>query len=163
MHNFSPQSKVWVYQSDRPFTADEETTLNGALAQFTQQWTAHNQQLKAIGEVRNNRFIILMVDETQAEASGCSIDKSVHFIKEIESHFGVALFNRLLVSYEVNGAVKTTNVNELENLFATGQIKQDTFVFNALVTTKEQLDSQWQQPICQTWMKRYLPKQTLHS
>ena len=147
MHNFSPQSKVWVYQSDRPFTADEEANLNGALAQFTQQWTAHNQQLKAIGEVRNNRFIILMVDETQAEASGCSIDKSVHFIKEVESHFGVALFNRLLVSYEVNGEVKTTNVNELENLFAADQINQDTLVFNALVTTKEQLDSQWQQPI----------------
>lgn len=163
MHNFSPQSKVWVYQSDRPFTADEETTLNGALAQFTQQWTAHNQQLKAIGEVRNNRFIILMVDETQAEASGCSIDKSVHFIKEVESHYGVALFNRLLVSYEVNGEVRTTDVTALKNLFETGEIHQDTLVFNALVTTKEQLDSQWQQPIGQTWMKRYLPKQTLQS
>lgn len=163
MHTFSPQSKVWVYQSSRPFTADEETTLNGALAQFTQQWTAHNQQLKAIGEVRNNRFIILMVDETQATASGCSIDKSIHFIKEIENHFGVELFNRLLVSYQTNGIVNTTNVNQLQSLFTSGQISNDTLVFNTLVATKEQLDKQWQQPIGQTWMKRYLPQQTLQN
>jgi hypothetical protein len=160
MHNFSPQSKVWVYQSDRVFTNDEANTLSEALASFTQQWTAHNQQLKAKGEVWHNRFIILIVDETQAEASGCSIDKSVHFLQEVEKQLGVSLFNRQLVSIKNGDEVKTYNINELKTQFEKGTINADTLAFNTLITTKEQLDTQWELPIKQTWIKRYLPKQT---
>lgn len=157
MHNFSPQSKVWVYQSDRVFTNDEVNALNKVLNDFTQQWTAHNQQLKAKGEVLHNRFILLMVDETQANASGCSIDKSVHFLQEIEKQLGISLFNRQLISYKAGEEVKTIHLNDLEKLYTEGEINSNTQVFNTLIATKEQLDTQWQLPIGETWMKRYLP------
>jgi hypothetical protein len=160
MHNFSPQSKVWVYQSDRVFTADEVNALNKVLAEFTQQWTAHNQQLKAKGEVWHNRFIILMVDETQAEASGCSIDKSVHFLQEIEKQLGVSLFNRQLVSIKKGENVTTLSLDELKTQLAEAEINADTLVFNTLVSNKEQLDNEWVLPIEQTWVKRFLPKQS---
>ena len=160
MHNFSPQSKVWVYQSDRVFTTDEVTALEKVLAEFTQQWTAHNQQLKAKGEILHNRFIILMVDETQAEASGCSIDKSVHFLQEIEKQLGISLFNRQLVSIKDGEEVKTFTLNAIKTEFANNNITANTLVFNTLVTTKQQFDTEWELPISQTWVNRFLPKQT---
>lgn len=160
MHNFSPQSKVWVYQSDRVFTTNEVTALNKVLAEFTQQWTAHNQQLKAKGEVWHNRFIILMVDETQAEASGCSIDKSVHFLQEIEKQLGISLFNRQLVSIKNGDEVETFTLSDIKTQIDNNSITADTLAFNTLVTTKEQLDNQWELPINKTWVSRFLPKQT---
>lgn len=160
MHNFSPQSKIWVYQSDRIFTTDEVTALEKVLADFTQQWTAHNQQLKAKGEVLHNRFVVLMVDETQAEASGCSIDKSVHFLQDIEKQLGISIFNRQLVSIKTDEEVKTFTLSDLKAQFEDNTITADTLAFNTMVTTKEQFDAQWLLPINQTWIKRYLPKQT---
>lgn len=160
MHNFSPQSKVWVYQSDRVFTTDEVEALNKVLAEFTQQWTAHNQQLKAKGEILHHRFIILMVDESQAEASGCSIDKSVHFLQEIEKQLGISLFNRQLVSIKDGEEVKTFTLNAIKTEFANNNITANTLVFNTLVTTKQQFDTEWELPISQTWVNRFLPKQT---
>ena len=81
---FSSHSRVWIYQSDRKLTADEVVQIQMNLDNFTRSWTAHNNQLKAKAEIRYNRFLVLIVDESQAGASGCSIDKSVNFMKQLE-------------------------------------------------------------------------------
>ncbi|MGV3599543.1 MAG: ABC transporter ATPase [Bacteroidota bacterium] len=160
MHQFPPQSKVWVYMADRVFTDIETQAITNAITDFTAQWTAHNMQLKATGLVYFNRFIVLMVDETQAGASGCSIDKSVHFIKQIETQLSVSLFNRQLIAYKKGEDINTFLLNEIDTYVANGELTPETVFFNNTVTTKQQFDEQWQQPIAQSWMKRYLPTQT---
>ena len=82
MNNFSPQSKVWVYQSNREFTASETEEIKKIGLLFTRDWTAHGSQLNASLDILYNRFIVVMVDENDASASGCSIDKSLAFIKK---------------------------------------------------------------------------------
>src|SRR5476649_1492029 len=96
---FSENSRVWVYQSNRELSAAESSQIQQELNNFTTGWTAHNNQLKAKAEVRYNRFLILIVDESQAGASGCSIDKSVHFMKELEQQFNINLFDRFNLAY----------------------------------------------------------------
>jgi hypothetical protein len=44
---FSPQSKVWIYQSNRQFTPTEVIEIQQKLDDFTAQWQAHGHQLKA--------------------------------------------------------------------------------------------------------------------
>lgn len=158
MSTFSPQSKVWVYQSDRFFTETEAMAITEALQKFATQWTAHSHQLQAAGEVRYNRFIVLMVDETQATASGCSIDSSVHFLKSLEKSAGVSLFDRQQIAYRKNGEIKTVLMQELAAALESGEITPDTTVFNNTVTTKAQLDANWETPLHATWMNRYIPK-----
>ena len=82
--NIPPDSKVWVYQSNRKLTDSEVETISNSGLAFIEQWAAHGASLKASFDVLYNRFIILSVDEKQAMASGCSIDSSIRFIKEIE-------------------------------------------------------------------------------
>jgi len=158
MNTFSPQSKVWVYQSDRFFTEAEVADLTDALQRFASQWTAHSHQLQGAGEVRYNRFIILMVDETQASASGCSIDSSVHFLKGIEKHMGLSLFDRQQIAYRKGNEIKTVPMQELAATLESGEITPDTIVFNNTVTTKAQLEVNWEMPLHATWMNRYIPK-----
>jgi hypothetical protein len=44
-----------------------------------------------------NRFVIIAADEDRLAASGCSIDSSVRFIKQLGQEFNLDFFNRLMV------------------------------------------------------------------
>ncbi len=149
--NFSPASRVWVYQSNRAFTTDELSGITALLTQFTKQWTAHNQQLQAGFELHYNQFIVLMVDESAAGASGCSIDKSVHIMQQVEREFGVKLFDRWLVAYMEGDIVKTATRSQFEELLANGTITPDTIVFNNLISTLHELNTNWQIPFKKSW------------
>src|SRR5690242_11524154 len=101
-----PDSRIWIYQSDRELTTEEVEQIKDETRKFLESWTAHNQTLKAGCEIRYNRFLILMVDEKSAGASGCSIDKSVHFIKSIEKNFKVSFFDRMMFAFKRNDRVE---------------------------------------------------------
>jgi hypothetical protein len=58
---FSENSRVWVYQSDKKLSDSEVQQVQNQLDSFTTSWTAHNNQLKAKAEIRYNRFLILIV------------------------------------------------------------------------------------------------------
>ena len=44
---FSEQSRVWIYQSDRELSDEQAKQVLDQLNLFAAEWTAHNHQLKA--------------------------------------------------------------------------------------------------------------------
>lgn len=149
---FSENSRVWVYQANREFTLAEVQQIEQTLQQFTATWTAHNRELKAGAEIRYQRFIILIVDESQTGATGCSIDKSVRLMQEIEQHFNVKLFDRFnLAYYTADNRIETADRAEFEQLIQEEQINADTIVFNNLVQTLHELNTRWQVPLKDSW------------
>jgi hypothetical protein len=145
------QARVWIYQANRIFNEIEITQLQQMLIEFTKNWTAHNQQLKADFELKYDRFIILMVDESQAGASGCSIDKSVHLMKQIEQKFNVDLFDRFHISWKDKNVVKSTSKENFELLIKGGLIDSETIVFNNLVTTYNDYLTNWEISFKNSW------------
>lgn len=150
MH-FSENSRVWVYQADRQLTDNEALQTKVLLDNFTTGWTAHNNQLKAKAEIRYNRFLILIVDEGQAGASGCSIDKSVHFMQQIEAKFGINLFDRFNLAYRKGSEVLSAPRSRFEELIKEGKINNDTIVFNNLVQNLTELNTKWEVPFKESW------------
>jgi hypothetical protein len=148
---FSENSRVWIYQADRKLNEAEIKQLQQQLNSFTQSWTAHNNALKAGAEIRYNRFIILVVDESQAGASGCSIDKSVNFMKQVEQHYNINLFDRFNLAYREGGEVLSAPRAQFEELIKQGTINQDTVVFNNLVQTLAELNTKWEVPFKNSW------------
>jgi hypothetical protein len=151
---FSQNSRVWIYQADRQLNDSEVNNLQQLLDSFATTWTAHNHQLKAKAEVRYNRFIILIVDESQAGASGCSIDKSVNFMHLIEQEFGINLFDRFNLAYREGEKVLSTNRAEFEELLKQGVIHTNTIVFNNLVQNLAELETKWEVPFKESWHPR---------
>jgi len=149
--NFSEQSRVWIYQADREVSDVESGLIKKLLDNFTVSWTAHNNLLKAMAEIRYNRFIVLIVDESQAGASGCSIDKSVNFIKQLESAFNLNLLNRLNMAYRDGNEVLSASRDQFEALIKTGKINTETVVFNNLVQSLSELQSKWEVPFKESW------------
>ncbi len=154
--SLSPESRVWIYQSSRPFTDAQLARLRPMVSQFAAQWVSHNQQLRAFGDVFHQRFIVLMVDESQAPASGCSIDTSVHFIKTVEQQFGTELFDRMRFAYQQDSKVQIANRNEFRRLYASGSIDDETLVFDNLVNNKQDFQHRWLVPLKDSWHKKMI-------
>lgn len=147
----SDEARVWVYAANRPFGPAELHPLLQGLTTFVESWTAHNKALKASFELIENQFIVLAVDEDQHQASGCSIDKSVHFLQVIESEFGIELFNRTLVYYYAGEQLLTTNRSHFDSLMQKGEVHGESTVINTLVFSKKELKEKFRLPLHASW------------
>ncbi|PRD54341.1 ABC transporter ATPase [Sphingobacterium gobiense] len=146
--------RVWIYQSNRFFEAEEVQKIEQILEEFVQQWTAHGSQLAGSYEIRYSLFIILKVDEEKAMVTGCSIDKSVHLLKKIEQELGISLFDRLQLAYrrETNAPIQVVSQENFRELLATDEIDHDrVVVFNNMITSVQELDMKWEVPMKYSW------------
>ena len=157
LSQFSPSSKVWIYTAARPLTTAECSDLQQELDRFVQQWTAHNAALKAHAEVFENQLIILVVDESQAGASGCSIDKSVRFLEQIGAQLGVDLFDRMRFGWvDDSDTIHFNSKSELTALQADGTLQPHTRMLNTLAGTVHDLKENWLLPLESSWHKRII-------
>jgi len=155
-NGFHPLSKVWIYTSNRFLTDEEVIEIEKQLVHFTKQWTAHDIALKGAGTVYNNQFIVLAVDESQANTSGCSIDKSVHFIKTIESQFNLQLFDRLTIYYQSNDELKSFHFNNLKEKIALNEISKSTQIFDTTITQLGVFENEFVKEAGKSWLTRFM-------
>ncbi len=148
------ETRVWIYQSNRPLTSDEVEKARTDIQSFATQWISHNQQLTAHADVLHERFVVLMVDETRVGVGGCSIDSSIHFIQNLQRELGVDFFDRMMFAWKEGDQVKTAPRDEFANLYSQGLINDDTLVFDNLVNTKAKFESQWLKPLKDSWHTR---------
>src|SRR5437870_1994869 len=102
---FSPSSKVWIYQSSRLFFISEALEMEEMLNAFVEKWNSHGDPVKGFANLFFGRFIILIADETATGVSGCSTDSSVRLIKEIEKKYNVQLFNRTALAFIIKDKI----------------------------------------------------------
>lgn len=148
---FSENSRVWVYQANRELSAAEVKQIKTGLDNFTIGWTAHNNQLLAKSEIRYNRFLVLIVDESHAGASGCSIDKSVRFMQQLEQEFGINLFDRFNLAYRDGADVLSAPRLAFEEKIKQKEIGTQTIVFNNMVQNLKELNTKWEVPFKDSW------------
>jgi hypothetical protein len=114
INSLSKNSRVWIYQSDRPFSNFEKNQILADLSEFTASWTSHGAGLSAKAVIIENYFIALAVDESVAGASGCSIDSSVRCIQAIGERFSIDFFNRLKLVVTNEKETKLIAFSDLE-------------------------------------------------
>jgi len=152
--DLAKDSKVWIYQSNRTFSEEEVKQINLKLEHFTKEWAAHNVALKSFGKVYHNIFIVLMVDESHTNASGCSIDTSVHFIQSLEKTYNVNLFDRFCIAYKKGNDVELATKEQFQELINNGIITSESIVYNNMVQTKAAFEKEWEATIENSWHKK---------
>jgi hypothetical protein len=149
-------SRVWIYQADRAFSAAEAQDVNNAVSQFVSHWLAHKAKVIGDGALLYDRFMILVADEEKLQVSGCSIDGTVRFIKEMGGKYGVNFFDRFYTCYWNNDKVEGCDFDSFKAKLAQGKISEETIVFNNLVTTIAGLQTDWQIPLSKSWQSKFL-------
>jgi hypothetical protein len=150
-----PHARVWIYQASRPLSEEELMPLLPRLAAFAEEWTSHGRQLAASAQFLHRQFLVLGLDEAVAGASGCSIDASVRFVRELEQELGLNLLEKSQMAFLADGQLWLLPRRELRAAIAAGQITADTPYFNNTLSTKSELATRWPAPAGQTWLASY--------
>ena len=104
-----------------------------------------------------NHFLIIAVENSKNEISGCSIDTITRFVKNLGLKYNLSFFDRLIVKYKKNNEdIKSTSLNEFKTICKTKMIDDDITVFNNLVKNIDELENIWETNIHNSWLKRFL-------
>ena len=157
------RGRVWVYQANRKFNSEEARIISEALLTFTESWLVHGSPMQASFDLRYEQFVLLAADEHAKAASGCSIDDWVRTLKRLGAELGISFFERSIVAFMKGENVFTVGSSDLKEKLNEGIWNQDSLMFNNLVGSKGDLNRFWLVPAGSTWLKRYLPHQTVVS
>ena len=150
-----PHARLWIYQADRPLTEAEQAEIKPLLQRFAAEWSSHGTGLQASAELLHHQFLVLANNETAAAASGCSIDKSVAFVRELEQQLRVTFFDRTRLAFLKAGAVELVPMQELKSKVSAGEIDENTLYFDTLVNNYGELQEAWPKPAGNSWLSRY--------
>ncbi|MBU2915844.1 hypothetical protein [Reichenbachiella agariperforans] len=148
-------ARVWIYQADRILNTEDVQTITEESNRFLEGWAAHGAALKSSFKILHNKFLIVSVDESFNQASGCSIDASVGLVKTLEQKLKLSFFNRSQVCFIINDEVFESTITEIKSLIQEGKINRETLTFNNLVPTIKGLQEDWVVPAEDSWLKRY--------
>lgn len=148
-------ARVWLYASDRAFTQQEEIIINSWLTEFVKGWNSHGSSLTASAEILHHQIVLFAVDESQMPPSGCSIDKSVALLRQIEKQMGASLLDGGRVFYIQNEEIRAIRLPQIKQEIESQHIKGDTLILNIQATTIQDIREHLFIPAAQSWMARY--------
>lgn len=156
---FPPESRVWIYQSTRPFQEKELKEINEQLYQFYAQWMSHNRPVRGWAGVLFDQMILVMADDTADRLCGSAVDHSMRVMKSLERQYEVSLLDRVTLGLLRGEKVELLPLAQVSPALGMGKIDGDTLFFNHAISTRAELEDQWLIPIKDSWLgKRFLSR-----
>lgn len=148
-------ARLWIFAAERALAQPEAEQLLGEVDAFLDQWAAHGVPLTAAREWRDDRFLLVGVDEEAAGVSGCSIDALVRRMKELERTLRVALVDHGPVLYRDNGSIRRVSRERFAELASAGSVGPETVVYNNTLTKVGELRTgRWEVAAKDSWHGR---------
>jgi hypothetical protein len=152
--NLPDASRVWVFGSDRPLTEDGTTALLKGVEEHLTSWKAHGEPLTVGSQLRDNRFLVIAVDQSSAGATGCSIDGLFRVLQGMEPKIGASLVGGGKVFYRDNhAAVQSATRDQIPALVQSGAITKDTVVFDTTLTDLGAFRAGFEKRAKESWIK----------
>ena len=159
-HKMPIYARVWVYQANKNLTDSEVQTIQQVLENQINNWAAHGASLAGSLQVLHNRFVIVAVDEMQNQASGCSIDASTRWLKDLGAEMNIDFFDRS-VAFIQNNELQTAEIGKIKSLVSEEILTPDTLIFNNLVPNIQEFKNNWKVKASESWMKKYFQSVTI--
>ena len=149
-------ARLWIFGAARALEPRERAELLGLVDRFLDGWQAHGAPLTAARDLREDRFLMVAVDEASVPPSGCSIDAMVNELKALGDRLGVGLVGSGDVFYRApSGEVERAERAQFTRLADGGQVGPDTVVFDTTLTRVAKLaDGSWERPARDSWHQR---------
>lgn len=149
-------ARLWVFAADEPVVGEAAETLLARVDTFLEQWSAHGHPLTCGREWRDDRVLIVAVDEASAPATGCSIDAMVRVLKQCEAEFGVPLTDHAHVIWrDEQGRVTTASRPMFAALARDEEVTPATVVFDTTLTRLGDVRAgRLEVPAGQSWHRR---------
>jgi hypothetical protein len=128
-----PESRVWIYQANRPLSESETVFISDYLKSSVANWAAHGVPLQGSFKIESGRFVVVAADESFNNPSGCSIDASTHWFKDLGQTLNIDFFDRSQ-AYVEDQELKFFPILQGKKQVESGLINADTLLINNMVT-----------------------------
>lgn len=149
LDRFPDNARIWIYTSSRAVSDQEQAELSVPIAGFLDQWAAHGNPLMAAGAWLNPYQLVVALDESQAGASGCSIDSQTRFMRDLGAQHNIDWFDRLSMVIEQEGTVRRVSFFELSEY-------GDALLYDPLVQRLGDIRSNWPVPLKESRYKHLI-------
>jgi hypothetical protein len=150
-------ARVWIFASSRPLAGRDADRLLSEVDQYLEHWQAHGHPLSCGRAWRDDRFLAIGVDQTDAYASGCSIDGLFRALQALQSTLGATIVSAGQVHYrDGSGEIHTVTRDEFTALSASGAITTTTAVFDATIATAGDWRARFETVVGRAWHRALL-------
>lgn len=150
-------SRVWIFGASAPVDDVDSAKLLAAVDAFLVQWKAHGHPLTAARDWRDERFLVIGVDQHTEGASGCSIDGLFRTLQQLEQAIGSSLVGGGMVFFRGPGNLVCSLPREdFEALSRRGSADGTTPVFDTTITTAGDYRARFERPAADSWHKALL-------
>lgn len=150
----SNHARVWVYQCAQKFDDAAKQKIENILVPSMSSWAAHGAELKGSYTFKANHYLIIGVEEDANMPSGCSIDASTRWIKQINTELGLDFLDRSLAVLE-NDKIKFYPIFQTKKLIESGVLNADCVIVDNQINTKLAFENSFFKSIIDTQFKRY--------
>ncbi len=147
-------ARVWIYQANRPLTASESQHIVQTLEKGLHGWEAHGAPLQASFEIRFNQVIVVAVNESVNQASGCSIDASTRWFKELATDLNIDFFNRDLAVVRED-ALELIPLGQIKSNVQSGNIVPADMIIQPLIDQISSYRTAWLCPAGDSYIQRH--------
>jgi hypothetical protein len=124
-------ARLWCFGASQALEAAETQRLRDSMESFVGRWTAHRRDLQAGFTWVHDRFLLVGVDESQAGASGCSIDALTRHLRDLGAELGLDLLDSMSVWFRgADAGIRAVSRSEFTRLGHTGEVSTSTPVFD---------------------------------
>ncbi|MDB4887802.1 MAG: hypothetical protein JWN79_3240 [Gemmatimonadetes bacterium] len=146
-------SRVWIFGSDRPLTEAGTAALLKGVDEHLANWKAHGEPLTVGSQFRDNRFLVVAVDQSTAGATGCSIDGLFRVLQGLEGTVGANLVGGGRVFYRgAESVVQSTTRDQVPALVQSEAITKNTVVFDTSITDLGKFRSGFEKRAKESWI-----------
>ena len=154
-------ARIWVFGAAAPVDEVDAGKLLASVDSFLMQWQAHGHPLTVAREWRDERFLVIGVDQRTEGASGCSVDGLFRTLQGLERGIGASLVGGGRVYFrDALGMVHAVSRDEFELMARRGEVNAETRVFDTAATTAGAYRATFERPARQGWHAALLQPQT---
>ncbi len=153
-------ARIWWYQADRNLSPSEIEILESKLRLNMDNWLTHGMPMKGSFTILFDRVILIGADTDFQSPSGCSIDSSTRWLKDLGAQLGLQLFDRS-IGYFKDDELNFISFFDAKKVIQEGHIQSDTKILNTQISSKDDVDTRLTIPASETFLKRYFEKVTL--
>jgi hypothetical protein len=150
-------SRVWVFAADRTLNAQQSEQMLEEVDRFLPTWTAHGSPLTVGRDWRYGRFLTIAVDQSTANASGCSLDGLFRALKSLDGKLGASMVTSGLVFFrDQTRSVQSADRQRFTELSGEGKVTADMTAFDPTVTTLGEWRARFELPLRDSWHAKLL-------
>lgn len=151
-------ARVWIFGASNSLDSTTTQQLLRDVDGWLAGWQAHGQPLTSAREWRDDRFLVVGVDQSVAGASGCSIDSLYRIMQGVERATGTSLLAGGRVFYRLpSGAIECVDRATFASRAVGGEIDGATQVFDTTLTSAAEYRATFERSMAGSWHEQLVP------